>query len=362
MTTAYQLQGAAPGSRPLCFAFNGGPGSASIWLHLGALGPKRVVVPDDGSMPAAPLHRGRQPADLVRALRPRLHRPAAHRLVDRRQRSRAQEDAVGGRRRRRAGRGDAHLAHAPPALGLAGLPGRRKLRHHARRRAGRQAADAGRGAERADPGVVRDGPAEPGLHARQRPAVRAVPAGVCQRLAVPRPAEGRRWPRRRKRRARRPRPSWTKTTPRRCRPARGWTASRRVARGAAHRRAHRPAAARWWKRRTCASATRPTSSRRCARRAGRSAGWRHAPPARWPPAAPASGSSTPASRPSRAPYTMAAMAYFADTLGISARAALRGAVARRAHELELEPRQGPGQQLRLHQPRPGACAAPQPAT
>jgi carboxypeptidase C (cathepsin A) len=38
----------------VCFAFNGGPGSASIWLHLGALGPKRVVVPDDGSMPRAP--------------------------------------------------------------------------------------------------------------------------------------------------------------------------------------------------------------------------------------------------------------------------------------------------------------------
>ncbi|WP_425260771.1 S10 family peptidase [Rubrivivax sp. RP6-9] len=54
MTTAYTLQGAAPGSRPLCFAFNGGPGSASIWLHLGALGPKRVVVPDDGGMPTAP--------------------------------------------------------------------------------------------------------------------------------------------------------------------------------------------------------------------------------------------------------------------------------------------------------------------
>ncbi|MFY9513499.1 MAG: peptidase S10, partial [Rubrivivax sp.] len=54
MATAYTLKGAAAGQRPLCFAFNGGPGSASIWLHLGALGPKRVVVPDDGSMPAAP--------------------------------------------------------------------------------------------------------------------------------------------------------------------------------------------------------------------------------------------------------------------------------------------------------------------
>jgi carboxypeptidase C (cathepsin A) len=40
--------------RPLCFAFNGGPGSASVWLHLGALGPQRVVVNDDGSMPAPP--------------------------------------------------------------------------------------------------------------------------------------------------------------------------------------------------------------------------------------------------------------------------------------------------------------------
>ena len=38
----------------MCFAFNGGPGSASVWLHLGALGPQRVVVPDDGSMPVPP--------------------------------------------------------------------------------------------------------------------------------------------------------------------------------------------------------------------------------------------------------------------------------------------------------------------
>lgn len=54
MATAYTLKGADAAARPVCFAFNGGPGSASIWLHLGALGPKRVVVPDDASMPAAP--------------------------------------------------------------------------------------------------------------------------------------------------------------------------------------------------------------------------------------------------------------------------------------------------------------------
>ena len=54
LATHYTLNGADAAVRPVCFAFNGGPGSASIWLHLGALGPKRVVVPDDGSMPLPP--------------------------------------------------------------------------------------------------------------------------------------------------------------------------------------------------------------------------------------------------------------------------------------------------------------------
>lgn len=43
-----------PKKRPLMFSFNGGPGSSSVWLHLGALGPKRVRMQDDGMMPAAP--------------------------------------------------------------------------------------------------------------------------------------------------------------------------------------------------------------------------------------------------------------------------------------------------------------------
>ena len=40
--------------RPVTFSFNGGPGSASVWLHLGALGPRRVKMNEDGSMPAPP--------------------------------------------------------------------------------------------------------------------------------------------------------------------------------------------------------------------------------------------------------------------------------------------------------------------
>lgn len=45
--------GANPG-RPIIFCFNGGPGAASAWLHLGAVGPKRLDVPADGTAPAAP--------------------------------------------------------------------------------------------------------------------------------------------------------------------------------------------------------------------------------------------------------------------------------------------------------------------
>lgn len=53
-TISYLLEDAEPTERPVCFVFNGGPGSSSVWLHLGALGPKRVVVDDDGKMPAPP--------------------------------------------------------------------------------------------------------------------------------------------------------------------------------------------------------------------------------------------------------------------------------------------------------------------
>src|SRR5580704_16267753 len=41
-------------ARPIMFAFNGGPGSSSLWLHMGALGPRRVVVSDPAPTPPAP--------------------------------------------------------------------------------------------------------------------------------------------------------------------------------------------------------------------------------------------------------------------------------------------------------------------
>lgn len=45
-----------PNQRPLTFSFNGGPGSSSVWLHLGVLGPRRVLLDDQG-FPLPPPYR-----------------------------------------------------------------------------------------------------------------------------------------------------------------------------------------------------------------------------------------------------------------------------------------------------------------
>ncbi len=48
---AYTVEGP---NRPLTICFNGGPGAGSLWLHLGAIGPQRAMMNDDGSLPPAP--------------------------------------------------------------------------------------------------------------------------------------------------------------------------------------------------------------------------------------------------------------------------------------------------------------------
>jgi carboxypeptidase C (cathepsin A) len=52
--TAYTLDGGDVTRRPVCFVFNGGPGSASVWLHLGLLGPRRVDMGDVGDLVPPP--------------------------------------------------------------------------------------------------------------------------------------------------------------------------------------------------------------------------------------------------------------------------------------------------------------------
>jgi carboxypeptidase C (cathepsin A) len=52
--TAYFKKDAVPGTRPVMFLYNGGPGSATMWLHMGSFGPRRVVIPDTEHQEGAP--------------------------------------------------------------------------------------------------------------------------------------------------------------------------------------------------------------------------------------------------------------------------------------------------------------------
>lgn len=51
---AYTRDGENPKTRPVAFLYNGGPGSASIWLHMGSFAPKRVQMAEEGFQPAPP--------------------------------------------------------------------------------------------------------------------------------------------------------------------------------------------------------------------------------------------------------------------------------------------------------------------
>jgi len=51
---AYTVSGSDAAARPIMFCFNGGPGAAAVWLHLGGLGPRRARVNEDASLPPPP--------------------------------------------------------------------------------------------------------------------------------------------------------------------------------------------------------------------------------------------------------------------------------------------------------------------
>ncbi len=57
---AYFKDGEKPGDRPITFLYNGGPGSSTVWLHMGAFGPRRVVTADHTHTPPAPYQAGQQ--------------------------------------------------------------------------------------------------------------------------------------------------------------------------------------------------------------------------------------------------------------------------------------------------------------
>jgi carboxypeptidase C (cathepsin A) len=62
---AYTRDGENPRTRPLAFLYNGGPGSASIWLHLGSFGPRHVELAPDGFQPAPPFRLVENPNSLL---------------------------------------------------------------------------------------------------------------------------------------------------------------------------------------------------------------------------------------------------------------------------------------------------------
>jgi carboxypeptidase C (cathepsin A) len=68
-TIAYTKDGVArPEDRPITFVYNGGPGSASLFLHLGMVGPKLIDIPSDASDPGGPPYKLRDnPSSILRA-------------------------------------------------------------------------------------------------------------------------------------------------------------------------------------------------------------------------------------------------------------------------------------------------------
>lgn len=62
---AYTRDGEDVSARPLAFLYNGGPGSATIWLHMGSFGPKHVQLAAEGFQPAPPFRLTDNPNSLL---------------------------------------------------------------------------------------------------------------------------------------------------------------------------------------------------------------------------------------------------------------------------------------------------------
>ena len=165
---AYTRDDAGPTeSRPLLFSFNGGPGSASVWLHLGALGPRRVAAARRADDPGAAVPAGRQRRHLARPRRPGLHRPGGHRLLPRRQaRARTPSSTRSAATSTVGRRVHPDVPDAVRPMVVAAVPDRRELRHDPRRRAGRAPGRPRHRVQRRDPGLLRARLPGVRLHAR----------------------------------------------------------------------------------------------------------------------------------------------------------------------------------------------------
>jgi carboxypeptidase C (cathepsin A) len=62
---AYTRDGVDAATRPISFLYNGGPGAATVWLHMGSFAPKHVQMAEDGFQPAPPFHLVDNPYSLI---------------------------------------------------------------------------------------------------------------------------------------------------------------------------------------------------------------------------------------------------------------------------------------------------------
>ncbi len=141
---AYFKKDAKPEERPITFFYNGGPGSSTVWLHMGSLGPKHVVTDGRHAPARRAVHDGRQSQFPARRERPGLYRHAGHglRAADRQRR---REGLLGrGRGRERVCALHRTLYYQVQPLELAQVHLWRELRHHALGRAGRSAGEQAR--------------------------------------------------------------------------------------------------------------------------------------------------------------------------------------------------------------------------
>ena len=154
--------------RPITFAFNGGPGSSSVWLHLGAFGPKRVVLGDEGDAPPPPYRLVDNEATLLDLTDLVFIDPVSTGYSRSPEpKEEAQFHSV---------EGDVHsvgdfirLYTTRYTLGVAEVPGRRELRHHPRGRPGRLPAGPPRPLpQRHRPGLRRPELRDASLHRWQR--------------------------------------------------------------------------------------------------------------------------------------------------------------------------------------------------
>ena len=279
------------GDRPVTFAFNGGPGSSSVWLHLGLLGPRRVLMGDAGALLPPPYALADNPSRCSRSATwcsSTRCRPATPARVEG-----SKPEPFHGYQGdiESVGRADPDLDVAPQALDVAEVRRRRVLRHAARRRARRAPAVAARHVrQRADPDLQRP---RPRLHRlrepAQRPRARALPADVRRdRAATTASSAARRSARRvadAEEYAARDYP-WVLSRGDRL------TAKERAAAVTQARLADRALARTTSTAPTCASSTGGSSASCCATSAVRSAGSTAASPARWPRRSPSTWTPT----------------------------------------------------------------------